>query len=72
MNQSIQKLCLARAMAGDKSDNLPGIKGAGLKTIAKRFHLIREDVYEVSDIIRDCAMQTKNLSYMRTSRQMKN
>ena len=57
-----KNFALARAIAGDKSDNLPGIKGAGLKTIAKRFPwLVREDVYEVSDIIRDCAMQTKKL-----------
>ena len=28
---------LARAVAGDKSDNLPGVPGVGLKTIAKRF-----------------------------------
>lgn len=53
---------LARAIEGDKSDNLPGIRGAGLKTIAKRFpYLIREDEYVVSDIIRDCAMQGKKL-----------
>ena len=53
---------LARAMAGDSSDNLPGIKGAGLKTIAKRFpYLIREDEYVVADIVRDCAMQGKKL-----------
>ena len=53
---------VARAIEGDKSDNLPGIKGAGLKTIAKRFpYLIREDEYEVSDIIRDCAMVGKKL-----------
>ena len=53
---------LARAIEGDKSDNLPGIKGAGLKTIAKRFpYLIRKDEYEVADIIRDCAMQGKKL-----------
>ena len=53
---------LARAIEGDKSDNLPGIKGAGLKTIAKRFpYLIREDEYVVSDIIKDCAMQGKKL-----------
>ena len=57
-----KNFALARAMAGDPSDNLPGIKGAGLKTIAKRFpYLFREDVYEVSDIIRDCAMQGKKL-----------
>lgn len=53
---------IARAIEGDKSDNLPGIKGAGLKTIAKRFpYLVREDEYEVADIIRDCAMQGKKL-----------
>jgi len=57
-----KNFALARAIAGDPSDNLPGIKGAGLKTIAKRFpFLIREDVYEVADIIRTCAMQGKKL-----------
>jgi DNA polymerase-1 len=57
-----KNFALARAIAGDKSDNLPGIKGAGLKTIAKRFPwLVREDVYEVGDIVRDCAMQGKKL-----------
>jgi len=57
-----KNFALARAIAGDSSDNLPGIKGAGLKTIAKRFpYLIREDEYEVSDIIRDCAMVGKKL-----------
>lgn len=53
---------LARAIAGDSSDNLPGIKGAGLKTIAKRFpFLVREDEYSAADIVRDCAMQGKKL-----------
>ena len=57
-----KNFALARAIVGDKSDNLPGVKGAGLKTVAKRFqYLIREDVYEVSDIIRDCAMQGKKM-----------
>jgi len=57
-----KNFALARAIVGDKSDNLPGVKGAGLKTVAKRFpYLIREDVYEVSDIMRDCAMQAKKM-----------
>jgi len=57
-----KNFALARAIVGDKSDNLPGVKGAGLKTVAKRFpYLIREDVYEVSDIMRDCAMQGKKM-----------
>ncbi len=57
-----KNFALARAIVGDKSDNLPGVKGAGLKTVAKRFpYLIREDVYDVSDIIRDCSMQGKKM-----------
>jgi len=57
-----KNFALARAIAGDSSDNLPGIKGAGLKTIAKRFpYLVREDEYEVSDIVRDCVMVGKKL-----------
>lgn len=34
---------LARALAGDKSDNLPGIRGVGLGTIAKRFPFFAEE-----------------------------
>tara|TARA_B100000287_G_scaffold180327_1_gene170363 strand:- start:690 stop:1664 length:975 start_codon:yes stop_codon:yes gene_type:complete len=34
---------MARAMAGDKSDNLPGLGGIGLKTAAKRFPFLREE-----------------------------
>jgi len=57
-----KNFALARAIAGDPSDNLPGIKGAGLKTIAKRFpFLIREDEYEVGDIVNDCVMIAKKL-----------
>ena len=36
-------MALARAMAGDKSDNLPGVPGAGLKSIAKRFPFLAEE-----------------------------
>ena len=34
---------LARAISGDKSDNLRGVPGAGLKTIAKRFPFFKEE-----------------------------
>jgi len=34
---------LARAMAGDKSDNLRGVKGVGLATIAKRMPFFAEE-----------------------------
>ena len=42
---------LARSIVGDKSDNLPGIKGAGLKTVAKTFpFLSQEDSYYIDDL----------------------
>ena len=34
---------MARAMAGDKSDNLEGLGGVGLKTVSKRFPFFREE-----------------------------
>ena len=34
---------LARAIAGDQSDNLHGVGGVGLKTIAKRFPFFKEE-----------------------------
>ena len=40
---SPENFVIARAIAGDKSDNLAGIKGAGLPTIAKRLAFLCED-----------------------------
>ena len=34
---------LARAVVGDASDNLPGAKGVGLKTMAKKFPQLKEE-----------------------------
>ena len=51
---------LARAVAGDKSDNLPGVAGAGLKTIAKRFpFLLEERDYSITDLV-DCCEEVEN------------
>ena len=36
-NISVENFCTARAIIGDPSDNIEGIKGAGFKTLAKRF-----------------------------------
>lgn len=47
--------CLARSIAGDDSDNLAGVGGAGLPTLAKRFPQLKEDkqLY-IDDIIENC------------------
>jgi DNA polymerase-1 len=42
----------ARAIVGDKSDNLVGVKGLGLKTVAKRFPFLSENKdYGFSEIM---------------------
>jgi len=46
---------LARAMAGDKSDNLPGIKSVGLATVKKRFPFLVEDKpHTIQEVIDHC------------------
>ena len=45
-------MALARAVVGDKSDNLDGVKGIGLPTVAKRFPFLSEaKSYLVSDLV---------------------
>ena len=47
--------CLARAMSGDKSDNLDGVDGVGLQTISKRFPFLSEETqYFIDDILNEC------------------
>jgi DNA polymerase-1 len=46
---------IARAIVGDISDNLPGVRGAGLATIAKRFPFLSEaKEYSLDDIYLHC------------------
>jgi 5'-3' exonuclease len=55
-----RNMALARAMAGDASDNLPGIKGAGLKTIQKRLPFLGEDRdCTIPEVLEFCAKSTK-------------
>lgn len=45
-------ITLARAMAGDKSDNLPGIGSCGLATAAKRFPFLKEETtHTLTDLL---------------------
>jgi len=46
---------IARALEGDKSDNLKGVDGVGLKTVAKRFPFLKESKeYMLQDIFEEC------------------
>lgn len=46
---------LARALAGDKSDNLPGVDGVGLATVAKRFPFFAKDKsYTINEVYKYC------------------
>ena len=45
---SSNNYCIAKAAVGDSSDNITGIKGAGYKTMAKRFSFLADD--EEADI----------------------
>ena len=54
---------LARAIVGDKSDNLPGVKGIGLKTVAKQFEFLSEaHQYKATDVFKFCEGLDKQLA----------
>lgn len=48
-------MALARAIVGDKSDNLAGIPGIGLKTVAKRFPFMEKQEYcTIDHLVEHC------------------
>jgi DNA polymerase-1 len=50
-----KNLLLYRVLDGDKSDNIPGVYGCGIKTVVKRFPEITEDVkLSVDDLLKLC------------------
>tara|TARA_Y100000310_G_scaffold152211_1_gene151735 strand:- start:1844 stop:2833 length:990 start_codon:yes stop_codon:yes gene_type:complete len=53
---------LARAIAGDKSDNLKGVDRVGLTTVAKRLPFLKEQkTYTIKDIFEYCKEQEGNI-----------
>ncbi len=59
--------CLARALSGDKSDNLGGVDGVGLATVAKRFPMLAEEkIYTIDDILKACQETEKEVKAYKT------
>ena len=59
-------MALARAIIGDASDNLPGIKGAGFATVKKRLDFLAEEkYYNIDEIIEYCDNVPSSLSFFK-------
>tara|TARA_E500000331_G_scaffold337750_1_gene366189 strand:+ start:7530 stop:8501 length:972 start_codon:yes stop_codon:yes gene_type:complete len=59
-----RNMALARAIAGDASDNLPGIKGAGLLSIKKRLSfLASEKDYTIDEVVEFCENADSKLKF---------
>jgi len=57
-------MALARAIIGDSSDNLPGIRGAGFATVAKRLQFLSEEkTYTIQDVIDYCESSDKKINF---------
>jgi 5'-3' exonuclease len=57
-------MALARAIIGDASDNLPGIRGAGFATVAKRLNFLSaEKTYTIQDVIDFCEKTNSKLKF---------
>ena len=57
---SPNNFCLAKALCGDQSDNIPGVDGVGFKTLAKKFpRLLNDEEVELDSIINECQELSK-------------
>ncbi len=49
-----ENFCLAKSIVGDKSDNIPGVKGVGYKTLSKCFSkFLSSEPYDIQNLIVD-------------------
>lgn len=56
-----ENLTTVRCFAGDVSDAIPGVKGAGFKTLLKKFPMLAEDKHvSVSEVIESAKLQSLN------------
>ncbi len=70
---SAQNFCLGKSICGDSSDSIPGVKGAGFKTISKRFPQVKqENFFTISDIITECSRQIESGSKVKVYRSIIN
>ena len=57
-------MALARAIIGDSSDNLPGIRGVGFGTVKKRLSFLSEEkTYNVDDVVEHCESAESDLKF---------
>jgi len=56
-----QNLVLFRTLDGDDSDNIPGIKGCGLKTVLKAFPFLRTEVSDLKRLYDHATANKDNL-----------
>ena len=59
-----RNMALARSLVGDASDNLPGIKSVGFKTIQKRLSFLASDKdYTIDDVVEFCEKTASKLKF---------
>ena len=59
------KFLLYRVLDGDKSDNISGIKGAGIKSIIKYIEpLTKEDKFDLDDLLEYCEKSDKKIKLL--------